>query len=440
MSEWRQCTIGELIDEGVILIHKDGNHGANYPRVGDFGSTGRPFLTAKSIGDWNIDLQGSPRLSEVKAQSLRFGFVRPGDVLLSHNATVGRVAIVPNTQEKPVIGTSLTQFRVDPRKLLPGFLALCFTGRDFQNQLSFVMAQTTRNQVPITNQRLLELHIPPIPTQREIVDVIFSLLNKIDLNRRMNETLETLARAIFKDWFVDFGPTKAKMERREAYLSADMWLLFPDRLDDEGKPFGWSTTKLACLAHLNRDIVQPTAQANELFDHHSIPAYDSGKSSVRELGRVILSNKNVIPAHSVLLSKLNPEIERVWFVDIDCQIRAICSTEFLVLQPREIRDRAFLYCFLVSQDVRQRLQSMTTGTSKSHQRVQPESVMALPLITATQPLHKVFADRVTPMLESICQRRRESDALAAIRNLLLPKLMSGEIRIKDIENVLEDVL
>ena len=75
--------------------------------------------------------------------------------------------------------------------------------------------------------------------QRAIASILGALDDKIDLNRRMNETLEAMARAIFKDWFVDFGPTRAKMEGGAPYLAPEIWALFPDRLDDEGKPEGW---------------------------------------------------------------------------------------------------------------------------------------------------------------------------------------------------------
>ena len=94
---------------------------------------------------------------------------------------------------------------------------------------------TTRSAVyvrPIT--------VPPIHEQNAIASILGALDDKIDLNRRMNETLEAMARAIFEDWFVDFGPTCGRMEGRPPYLAPEIWALFPNRLDDEGKPEGWS--------------------------------------------------------------------------------------------------------------------------------------------------------------------------------------------------------
>jgi type I restriction enzyme S subunit len=93
--------------------------------------------------------------------------------------------------------------------------------------------------------------LPYLSEQAEIVSLLGALDDKIDLNRRMNETLETMARAIFKDWFVDFGPTRAKIEGRTPYLSPEIWALFPDRLDDDGKPEGWERSTLSHIADLN---------------------------------------------------------------------------------------------------------------------------------------------------------------------------------------------
>ena len=93
-----------------------------------------------------------------------------------------------------------------------------------------------------------------------------ALVNKIELNRRMNETLEAMARALFKDWFVDFGPTRAKMEGRAPYLAADIWSLFPDRLDDDGKPEGWSKSTVGAEFNLTMGQSPPGETYNEISE------------------------------------------------------------------------------------------------------------------------------------------------------------------------------
>src|SRR6266480_805364 len=159
-SDWTTATIESLLQSGAITVHKDGNHGSDYPRVEEFGLKGVSFLTAKSLSAGRVDIDGAPRLAEDKADKLRFGFLKPNDVLLSHNATVGRVAVVPKFNGRALIGTSLTSFRLNPTKLSPRYFAAYLSGIDFQQQLAAVMSQTTRNQVPITAQRRLHVVVP----------------------------------------------------------------------------------------------------------------------------------------------------------------------------------------------------------------------------------------------------------------------------------------
>jgi type I restriction enzyme S subunit len=312
----------------------------------------------------------------------------------------------------------------------------------FLRSLNF-HAYSDKAAVPGLNRN--HLHVAPVrypanlDDQRAIASTLGALDDKIDLNRRLNETLEAMARAIFKDWFVDFAPTRAKMEGRPPYLAPEIWSLFPDRLDNEGKPVRWTAATLSTIARLNRDALAPSSHPVEYFDHYSIPAYDNGQEPIREPGRTILSNKMIVPRDAVLLSKLNPEILRVWLVIRDSSARAICSTEFLVFSPLLAGNRAFLYCALMEDGFRARLQAMVTGTSKSHQRVSPQSVLALDIIAAPRLVMDAFCEVVTPMLDRVSANRRESRTLAAIRDLLLPKLMSGEIRVKEAENAVEAV-
>ncbi len=105
----------------------------------------------------------------------------------------------------------------------------------------------------LTSKALDELRIPlpPKAEQITIAHILGILDDKIELNRRMNETLEAIAQAIFKDWFVDFGPVQAKVAGHEPYLSSELWDLFPDKLDDEGKPVGWLTQQVINLFEFN---------------------------------------------------------------------------------------------------------------------------------------------------------------------------------------------
>jgi type I restriction enzyme S subunit len=289
------------------------------------------------------------------------------------------------------------------------------------------LSQANLNRIPVP--------YPAAETDRRaIAHILGTLDDKIELNERMSETLEATARAIFKSWFVDFDPVRAKPEGHGPGMVTPVADLFPNRVAESelgGLPEGWEVTRLGDVAEHLRRNENPLASANAAFLHFSIPAYDEGQRPRLELGGCIKSQKSLVPPGVVLLSKLNPEIERVWLVDVQAGERAVCSTEFLVLQPRSPFGRSYLYCLTRSPIVRQQLEGLVTGTSKSHQRAQPGSVLTLPVIRPPNALLRTFEDVADPLLARTLQCRRESATLAALRDALLPKLLSGEIRVKD---------
>lgn len=160
--------IRELLEDGTLELHKDGNHGSQYPRAEEFGVNGIPFLSAQSIDESGyLDLTKIQRLSEEKARRLRIGWLKAGDVLLAHNASVGAVAIYEGQFPEAIIGTSLTAFRPNIEKLTSEYLAAALRSSSFQAQLVKNMGQTTRNQVPITAQRDLVIPLPNLEKQRQ---------------------------------------------------------------------------------------------------------------------------------------------------------------------------------------------------------------------------------------------------------------------------------
>ena len=274
--------------------------------------------------------------------------------------------------------------------------------------------------------------IPPLSEQRAIAHILGTLDDKIELNRRMNETLEGMARVLFKSWFVDFDPVRAKMEGRDTGLPPDVADLFPDRLVDSelGEiPEGWEVGCFGDIVEQIRDQENPFAFPDTLFRHFSIPAFDKDQWPQIERGKNIKSQKSRVPPEAILLSKLNPEIERVWFVDVAFDEMAICSTEFLVLQGRLPFQRSYIYCLARSPLFRQQVESLVTGTSKSHQRAQAGAVLALEATIPSAPVIRAFDRQASALLDRSVGCRRETTSLAALRDALLPKLVSGEVRV-----------
>ena len=396
------------------------------------------------------ELFANPRLGNVQmrrveltaSEKQRFG-VRKGDLLFARRSLVaegaGKCCVVLDTSEPTAFESSIIRARPDQDKADSLFLYYYFNSPLGLHGLDSIRRQVAVAGITGSDLANLELQLPTVCYQRAIAHILGTLDDKIELNRRMNETYEAMTRAIFKDWFVDFGPTRAKAEGRDPYLAPELWNLFPNALDNEEKPVAWQTYTLSELAHHHRATLSPSAQPELIYEHYSIPAYDAGSEPAIDLGASIKSNKTKVPEGAVLLSKLNPEIERVWLPSPNGEAPQVASTEFLALTPLAPATRNVLYCLFRCPDFRAKMVARVTGTSKSHQRVLPKSILACEVLTANPGLLALFDGTVSAMMNQLLSNRRESRELAQIRDLILPKLMSGEIRLLDAEKAMEAV-
>ena len=282
---------------------------------------------------------------------------------------------------------------------------------------------------------------PKLDEQRAISRVLGALYDKIDLNQRMNRTIEGLASALFHSWFVDFDPVVAKAAGRAPFaLKPELATLFPATFQDSELgpiPKSWRMGKISEVSSMSRGGINPGDFPTETFDHYSIPAFDEGQQPRPELGSTIKSNKFPVPRESVLVSKLNPRTPRVWMPELAGGRRAICSTEFLVMTPKPPTTRGFLCCLFSSDAFTSEFATFVTGTSNSHQRVKPESLLTMDAIIPPARIVERFTAIVRPWFAQSAHNIRESQTLAALRDTLLPKLLSGEIRVRQAEKLVE---
>ncbi|MCC5907527.1 MAG: restriction endonuclease subunit S [Balneolaceae bacterium] len=218
-SEWPEYTVQQLVDDKILAKPKDGNHGSIHPKSSDYVDSGVPFIMATDMIDNGVDFMNCKFITEEMAASLRKGFAKTGDVLLSHKATIGRTSILQDHPFSTVVLTpQVTYYRVlDEEVLNNKYLHYYFKSEGFQNLFnSWAGGGSTRAYLGITDQRKLPITVPPIDLQRDIARILGDLDQKIHLNQQTNETLEAMAQAIFKSWFVDFDPVRAKMEAMSA--------------------------------------------------------------------------------------------------------------------------------------------------------------------------------------------------------------------------------
>jgi len=288
--------------------------------------------------------------------------------------------------------------------------------------------------------------LPPLPEQRAIAHILGTLDDKIELNRRMSETLEAMARALFKAWFVDFEPVRAKTEGRWQRgqslpgLPAHLYDLFPDRLVDSelGEiPEGWRVVELGQVIEINPPRVLRRGQCAPYLDMASMPT--RGHVPLRVVERPYTSGTRFTNGDT-LLARITPCLEngKTAFVDFLAPNEVGWgSTEFIVLRPKPPLPAEFGYCLARDPDFREfAIQSMT-GTS-GRQRVQPEALARYLLVVPSDGVAKAFGALVESWFRKASASERESRTLAALRDALLPKLIRGEIRVKEAERFLRE--
>jgi len=439
----QRIRVASLIESGVLAIN-DGYRVKN----SELGRIGIPFVRGGDIGDGWIDTNVDDHIRSEFADRVTSKLTKPGDVAFITKGTVGRVGRIREGQPAVVLAPQVAFWRsLDETKLNSRFLFYLLKGSEFQSNLDAVKTHGSMvaDYVSMTDQKLFYLTLPPIKEQQRAADILGTLDDKIELNRRMNETLEAMARRLFRSWFVDFDPVHAKAALRRQHpklsnpalsrralpdLDPKITELFPDSFEDSTLgpiPKGWQAGTIEDLAALDKTSVNPSAFPEEVFDHYSIPAFDNGRNPVREAGDQIKSNKFVVADDFVLLTKLNPRIPRVWLPYPSTSRRSLCSTEFLVLKPQSAIPREYIFSFVSSAAFFEVYETMVTGTSGSHQRVRPEHLLKLNVVIPSDRLQCEFAQQASLLYQRSDRLRHESLDLSKTRDRLLPRLLSGEL-------------
>lgn len=283
--------------------------------------------------------------------------------------------------------------------LLSSFLRYLIGGKDFTQHILSVETGTAVPHISGAQIQEYAFLCPPLAEQKAIASVLSSLDDKIDLLNRQNKTLEAMAETLFRQWFVE--------EARE----------------------DWEARRLSDYAAHVKVNVTPSESAAKLYTHYSLPLFDEGMRPAVELGAAILSNKYAVEPWTILVSKLNPRFPRIWAIGADPGQNAVCSTEFQVLRPKKNKLYGFLYYFLKSKDSIDELSMAASGTSGSHQRVKPADIFNLEVRIPSEAIAEKYSELVLPNIEKLMVNVQHVYALEKLRDTLLPKLMSGEIRV-----------
>ena len=433
-SGWRMATVDEIAEKVAM-----GPFGSSI-KVETFVPEGVPIISGQHLHGFRVDdSPGFNFIADEHAERLANANVQRGDIVFTHAGNIGQAAYIPEGSEFERYVISQRQFymRCDRSKAIPEFVAMYFKSHEGQHQLLANASQVGVPSIaqPVTYLRTIEIPLPPLSEQRAIAHILGTLDDKIELNRRMNETLEAMARALFKSWFVDFEPVRAEMAGHwrpgESLpgLPAEHYDLFPDRLVDSelGEiPEGWEVKALGELVELNPRELMKRGSVVPYLDMAALAT--SGPSPDEAVLREFKSGTRFRNGDT-LLARITPCLEngKTAFVQsLPGGTVGWGSTEFIVM--RAIPPVPPEYTYLLARHAAFRehaIQSMT-GTS-GRQRVQVNALAPYMLPFPPVDVWTNFRSLIGPLFGSIETTRKESRSLVAQRDTLLPLLVSGEV-------------
>ncbi len=404
------------------------------------------LIRSQNVHNDGFRREGLAFIGEEHAAELSNVEVLRDDVLLNITGdSVARCCQVEESVLPARVNQHVAIVRPNPEKLDPRFLRYFLVSPDMQAQLlSWAGAGGTRNALTKAMIESFEVVAPGgVDEQRAIAGILGSLDDKIELNRRMNETLEAIARALFKSWFVDFDPVRARAEGRAPSLPRHLADLFPDSFEESelGEiPAGWRTSTVGA------ELVTvlggtPSRAVPSYWEGGAIPWINSGTANefrVTEPSEFITqegmdrSATKLMPERTTIIAITGATLGQVSLLEIEaCANQSIVGLLGSAAIPGE-----FIY-FWVKERIGE-LISWQTGGAQQH--INKNNVNDLRLLRPSEHLMQAYLRVARPIFDRVKANCFESRTLAALRDMLLPKLLSGEIRVKGAKRMVEEVV
>lgn len=433
-GESTRIPLGELYEFSSGLSKPRSAFGSGYPFLGF-----KDVFYNSAVPDQLAELVNSTEQERERCS------VRRGDVFVTRTSeTIDELGMscvalrdVPNATFN---GFTKRLRPINPGAVVPEYARYYFRSPAFRRAVTSMSSLSTRASLNNEMLHRLWIMLPSPGEQRAIAHILGTLDDKIELNRRRNQILEAMARSLFKDWFVNFGPIRAKMEGREPYLPADLWQLFPDRLDDNGKPQGWEmqplselltiigggTPKTSVVEHWGGEIpwfsVVDTPPASDVFVVATEKTI-TGKGLAGSSARMVPKGTTIISARGTVGNL------------------AIAGCEMTFNQScyglRGTGSAGDYFVYLTAQQLVDELKSMAHGSVFSTITRQTFEAIRRPI--PPPAVLTAFEGLATGWFDAILSSVEESSTLAQLRDALLPKLISGELRIADTERFMERV-
>jgi type I restriction enzyme, S subunit len=427
-GEWAQTTVGEV-------AHRVTKGTTPTTVGGRFAGSGISFVKVESITDDGRFLpEKFAFIDEATNRLLERSVLQEDDVLFTIAGTIGRVAKVDSSILPANTNQAIAIIRPNRTAVDPRFLYFALRDAERVKHAHTRVVQSVQANFSLSELSSIELPLPPVAEQRAIAHLLGTLDDKIELSRRMSETLEAMARALFRSWFVDFDPVRAKSEGRAPGLPKPLSDLFPDSFEDSelGEiPRGWAVMPIGDLA----DVVggsTPKTERSEYWEggtHHWVTPKDlSGLSmpvlldtdrKITDRGLEQISS-GLLPAGTVLLSSRAP----IGYLAI-AEAPVAVNQGFIAMKPRA--NVASTYLLQWARENQSEIVSRANGST--FLEISKSNFRPIPVVTPSPEVMQAFSRQIEPIYERIVSNERESKTLAVSRDSILPKLISGELRV-----------
>jgi type I restriction enzyme S subunit len=419
---WELKTLDDIAQSDYGLV--DGPFGSNLP-ASCYVPSGIPVIRGSNLSLGEVSFKGDDfvYVSEETAKRLARSLCGPEDIVLTKKGTLGQTGFVPENHRYKQFLISSNQMKLSVNRDVadPRFVYYYVSSPMSREK---IIRDSEVTGVPKTNLAYLKtfpILLPSLDEQKEIAHILGTLDDKIELNQQMNRTLEGIARALFKSWFIDFDPVRAKLDGRQPYrMDAETAALFPDSFDDSplGKiPKGWRVGRLDDLIILQRGFDLP--KTNRTSGKYPVLAA-SGPSGTHNEYKV--KGPGVTTGRSGVLGNIFFVHEDFWPLNTS-------------LWVKEFRESRPIHTYYVLQDLN--LEVFNAGSAVP--TLNRNHVHGLKVVIPPLPVIEVFESLVMLIFQKKKANDEESIDISAVRDVLLPKLLSGEIRVKDAEQALEVV-
>lgn len=406
MKDWRKYTAQEF-----CLNVTDGTHDSPKPT-----EVGHYLITSKHLQNNAIDFSSAYKISEEDYHKvIKRSAVVQHDILFSMIGTIGNTVRVKD----PIIDYAVKNmaiFKMGSDELKSKWLYYWLKSSKAKEYISSRLAGSTQSYLTLETLRNFPVYAPSEIEMQKIVSILSSIDEKIELNRHINDNLEQQAQTLYKSWFVDFEPFKDG-----EFVESEMGEI----------PVGWTVVKLSDLTEIPKKTINPQKFPETIFKHYSLPACDNGLIPENQTGKDIMSNKIILQNNTTLFSKLNPRIKRIWFT-CEVQPNSICSTEFIPYRATNENESGYIFSIINSEAFYASVMGCVNGATGSHQRFHAEDTDDF-LCAYNKEAVNEFSQHIDVILKQMHDLRQENVKLASMRDTLLPKLMSGELKINEID-------